>query len=507
MQTPGRRWWIGAHGVAALGIVLLACSSGDDGESADTAVTTGAPVTSASTTVTAGTDAAPIGVSFASQVQPILESSCASCHQTGGPGAVHVRLDTADDARENALYIASAVDIGFMPPWPAGDGDLAFHDDRRLSDAQRQAILDWLDEGGSLDVDPATPLVATRSAITPIERDAVMVGEPYKGSTALRDDYRCQIYDPLLTSSSYLQGFGVEADRTEVVHHALLFRASAATRSEFEQISAADPDVGWECGGLVGTGNAELIMSWAPGQDPTILPADTGLAMEPGDFFVTQIHYHYEPASDGLAPDETAIVADFASDEVIAAAGGQLDPIELELYLGPAEIPCSTREIGPLCDRNAAKQALVATGGPGADIFAEGLLAQCGKSPADFAGMTDGKASSSCDLDASPGQIVSVWGHLHELGDTFRLTLNPGRADETVLLDIPKWDFDWQLLYWPVDDVIIEPGDTIRVECSWDRRFIPEDAEPRYVMWAEGTNDEMCYSQIVTRPVESPPSP
>ena len=48
---------------------------------------------------------------------------------------------------------------------------------------------------------------------------------------------------------------------------------------------------------------------------------------------------------------------------------------------------------------------------------------------------------------------------------------------------------------------MLDRGDTIRVECEWDRAKIPEDAEPRYIVWSEGTNDEMCYSQIITRPV------
>jgi hypothetical protein len=35
----------------------------------------------------------------------------------------------------------------------------------------------------------------------------------------------------------------------------------------------------------------------------------------------------------------------------------------------------------------------------------------------------------------------------------------------------------------------------------WDRAKIPKGAEPRYIISAEGTADEMCFSQIVTRPV------
>jgi len=59
-----------------------------------------------------------------------------------------------------------------------------------------------------------------------------------------------------------------------------------------------------------------------------------------------------------------------------------------------------------------------------------------------------------------------VFGHEHELGASFKMTLNPDTPEELVLLDIPVWDFDWQLIYEPTDSIIIDYGDTIRIECT-----------------------------------------
>ena len=504
-------------------VVLAACSSQPEAQSLDdvtptvglpapastdtvaptsTVVETTSPSTSAAPTTSTEPDATFTG--FAADVMPILQASCASCHTGNGPGVVHLPLDTAALVQDASFEVGAAAAVGYMPPWPAGDGDVAFHDDQRLTAAQIEIISAWAAAGGPIDVDPSTPIEPTAQAIVPLERDVVMTGVPYKGSTALRDDYRCQIYDPRLTDTAFLQGFGLEADRTEVVHHALLFHAEASTREAAELADAADPAIGWQCGGLAGfagdTGDVDQIMSWGPGQAPTRLPSDTGIELAPGDFFVTQIHYHYDTVWNDLPPDESSIVLDLASDDVIAAAGGSLDPISLTLYLGPAEIPCSVDEVGPLCDRAAVSAQLIETWGPVTGRLADFLLMQCGKTAADFAQMTDGIASSTCDLPARPGQIVSLWGHMHEIGASFRMTLNPDTPDERVLLDIPKWDFDWQLDYRPIETIVLEAGDVVRVECTWDRELLDDDAEPRYVMWAEGTEDEMCYSQIVTRP-------
>jgi hypothetical protein len=501
----------------AFGGVVAACSSSFNSASSTVpptaAVTVAQPTTTSAASLTSQSTVAPstttpplVAISgFQASVLPVLENNCASCHSSAGPGAAHLVLGTASDAQRNASFISSAVGDRYMPPWPAGDGDVKFHDDKRLTPDEIASLQDWANAGGPLDVDGDTPIAAARPSYALIERDQVLTGAPYLGSTAIADDYRCQVYDPQLLEPAYLQGYAIEADQTRVVHHGLVFAAQASSRTDIDKVAASDPDVGWKCTGLTGAGglgNVKQIMAWGPGQGATALPSDTAIAMEPGDFFIVQLHYHYSKKTADLPPDQSRLVVDFASDDVLAEHGGSLDPITLQQYLGPAEIPCSNRQQGPLCDRAAAAAQLEQTFGPGESLIPSALMQQCGVKAEDFAGFTDGKASSTCDLPAVPGQVVSAWGHMHELGATFRMTLNPGTSREKVLLDIPKWDFDWQLNYSPIDEVIIEDGDVVRVECSWDRSLSQSGREPRYIMWSEGTNDEMCYSQIVTRPVK-----
>ena len=174
--------------------------------------------------------------------------------------------------------------------------------------------------------------------------------------------------------------------------------------------------------------------------------------------------------------------------------------IDVSTYLGPAEIPCTNDESGPLCDRDAAVADAVEKYGT-AGFFANGILAICGQSPEDFADMTDGIASSTCDQSVQgTGSIIGIFGHQHELGSKFRMILNPDTPDERVLLDIPRWDFDWQLIYEPVDDIRLERGDVIRMECEWDRSLRDPELEPAYVIWSDGTDDEMCFASITTHP-------
>ena len=79
------------------------------------------------------------------------------------------------------------------------------------------------------------------------------------------------------------------------------------------------------------------------------------------------------------------------------------------------------------------------------------------------------------------------------------MTLNPDTPQELVLLDIPEWDFQWQFNYEPVEEIIIGSSDVVRIECSWDRSLRDPELEPAYVLWADGTDDEMCFATIITR--------
>ena len=96
-------------------------------------------------------------------------------------------------------------------------------------------------------------------------------------------------------------------------------------------------------------------------------------------------------------------------------------------------------------------------------------MALCGGTVDDYDDLEGSVGHSSCDLPArSTGTIHTVMGHMHEFGAAYRMTLHPDTPEERILLDIPVWDFEWQLNYEPVEDIRIERGDMVRFECWWD---------------------------------------
>jgi len=96
--------------------------------------------------------------------------------------------------------------------------------------------------------------------------------------------------------------------------------------------------------------------------------------------------------------------------------------------------------------------------------------------------------------------IHGVAGHMHLLGREIRVEVNPGTPHARTVLDIPVWDFDNQGSR-PIDPVQFEPWDTVRVSCRHSQKLrdkLPsfEGQPDRYVVWGEGTTDEMCLGML-----------
>ncbi len=438
------------------------------------------------------------GPAFSTEVQPILEASCASCHESGSIGASMWTLDDAGDAVEVADGLAVVTAAGYMPPWPASDLGVPVHNARGLTEAEIDTIGRWADAGAVLDVPSSTKVRApTEPEVRQPRPDRVLkMAEPYKGSPDQRDDYRCFILDPEITEPTFLTGYTFDPDRLDVVHHAIVNRVRAAEVARVRDEDAADEGPGWSCLAGMGTDGGDKVAGWVPGQRPVALAAGDGFDLQPGDVLVAQIHYHYEATA---PPDRSGMTLELAPDT------SGITALETTTLIGPVEMPCPAGSTEPLCDRSAALADVAERFGPGGAVIADVLHRPCGTTPDQLADRSDGTiAETVCDYPVRrPGEIVGMLGHMHEYGKDYRLTLNPDTPEEKVLLDIPVWDFGWQLSYAPIDTITLERGDTLRVTCRWDRSLRPE-LPMRYIVFAEGTDDEMCFSTITIRPTRPP---
>ena len=443
--------------------------------------------------------------SFKKVIQPLLEQNCASCHNAGQVGAEHWQLDKAGDAADIATGIGTVVKAKYMPPWPASSLGVPLSHSKAMPQKEIDEILQWSQAGGKLDEPASTPIKPSATAGGPKPRHDVVLKmpQPYQGTVAVPNDYRCFVLDPKLTVPMYLSGYEFLGDQLREIHHAQVFQIPADQVATVSAQSGADGRPGWSCyagpgvttsrrkGGSAG-GQGGLIAGWVPGQDPVIYGHDAGILLEPGDVLVMQIHYHHD--DEAPTPDQSGIALQ------LDPASTNLAPIRIVNPLGPVEIPCMPGATAPLCDRNAALAADAQTYGPIGAFAEPGLLALCHQSVAALTAGFDGVAHTSCDTRVpESGVIIGAMGHMHTLGKSFRLTLDPGAPDQKVLLDIPTWNFDWQMNYGFATPLHVEKGQTIRMDCTWDRSLDPNRPQ-KYIVFAEGTEDEMCFSTYALIP-------
>jgi hypothetical protein len=452
------------------------------------------------------------GPSFKRDVAPILRDKCEGCHRLGG--IAPFAFATRHDVGGRASLIAAVVQSRLMPPWPPGPHSPRFvgEETRELSTTERATILNWARAGGHVDGPPLRPPatapipVRTGESVLRITMPTVYRPTARNGAT---DDYRCFLLDPRLSQDVFVTSARIEPGAARVVHHVILFRESQAQAAEAKRLDAASPGLGWSCFGgtgiSIGSGtggiaaalnDANWISAWAPGWGGGRLPDGNGVPLPAGSRIVMQVHYNL---LNGRTPDRSRAVL------TVAPASADLTPVQTMLLPAPVELACAKSEHGPLCSRQAALLNLTSKYGGYAGLVPAGLLLFCGKDAAN----PRPSAVTTCDrrIDA-PTKILAVAGHMHLLGTSIRLTLNPGTPNARILLDIPDWDFRWQNAYTLAEAVDAKPGDIVRVTCRHDvnkrvhavhtGHAIP--TTPRYVLWGEGTADEMCLGILqVTR--------
>ena len=452
--------------------------------------------------------------SFAKTVQPILEANCVSCHATGKMGAHTLTLDTAGDAQAVSDGLKTVTEVRHMPPWPASDKGVPLAHKMSLTQAQIDAIAKWSDAGGALDVPDGTLLKQTASPLGPVPRKDMVLDRPaYTGSLKNVNDYRCFVLDPKLTKPMYLTGYTFLSDQVDELHHAQVFHVSPSQVESSKKIDGKDGEPGWGCYGGPGlkgqkppkvpgrgvhvdagfSGQSSLVAGWVPGQGPSVFPMHSGILLEPGDALVLQLHYHYSATP---TPDRSTIAIQLDPGTAPIKALRVINP------LGPVEIPCAPADQkAPLCDRDAAIADDVRLYGPDGADNESGLMALCQQTPEALAARFDGTvAHTTCNLKVpEDGLIVSALGHMHTIGKSISMTLDPGTKKQKILLDIPDWSFDWQMNYELAKPIHVTAGEPLRLECSWDRSLEPL-RKPKYIVFAEGTEDEMCFGTYAIIP-------
>jgi len=316
-----------------------------------------------------------------------------------------------------------------------------------------------------------------------------------QGPNGGTDDYHCFLVDPKITRDSLITQIEFKPQQRVMMHHAIMFLVG---KKDLAAAKAADNHgAGWSCFGGTGIGSgfssfltSPWISTWLPGRDKDVLPTGYGTAIAKGAQIVLQIHYNLLAMNGKKIPTDQSKVVITA----VPAKGSHLKILNTELIPAPVELACPEGVTGNLCDRENSLADMAARTSQSTAMEAVGLNLLCGN----FSFMPNPSTTSTCDHRIEQNEsIVRITPHMHLLGRSLKVILNPDTPGESTLLDEQNYDFDNQsptILKVPVQ---VKSGDNLRIICKFDptlRQMLPElkSLPPRYVTWGEGSSDEMC---------------
>jgi hypothetical protein len=90
-------------------------------------------------------------------------------------------------------------------------------------------------------------------------------------------------------------------------------------------------------------------------------------------------------------------------------------------------------------------------------------------------------------------RIVSYMPHMHVRGKSFRFDLVTPDGSRETLLNVPHYDFNWQHVYYPSEELKVSAGTTIECSATYDNsannKYNPDPSSE--VHWGDQTWNEM----------------
>ena len=437
---------------------------------------------------------------FARDVAPIMFAKCANCHR---PGEVApMSLLSYQDARPWAKAIKSKVVSREMPPWGANHAlSLPMRNDVSLSDVEIQTLAAWADAGAPRGNDadlPPAPRFADGwtygSEPDYILEMPVAFEIPAEGELGVQTFFS-KIPFP---EDRFAEVLELRPSNRAVVHHAGVFVVDIPEGAQIVDGRLVGPDgkplmerteaglPRTETGALPG---ASKLLSWVPGRGLDIHRADVGKRIPAGKYVNWQMHYNPtgKPETDrsrlGIWFNKVPVTHEL----LIRQAGDALATEKSGLSLYRAE----GQEVEYKADTSTTRRSRTT---PNIPPYAENW-SLIGITPV-----------------IEPITLYAMSPHMHLRGKSLRWVIVYPDGREQTILDVPKFDFNWQFNYELKEPLRIPAGSKILglgvYDNSPNNRWNPAPHLPVY--WSEQSWDEMYQpfteytvdSQTLTSPVK-----
>jgi hypothetical protein len=390
-------------------------------------------------------------VTFYKDVAPILQKNCETCHR---PGQIApMAFQTYEATRPYARAIKAAVVSKKMPPWFADASSGHFLNDRSLKPADVDTLSAWADADAPAGnpKDAPTPLVWPDGGWQ-IKPDLIVEGPKYDVPAKGIVEWTWIVVPGPFKEDTWVTSIEVKPSEPAVTHHICLAYIPHNPGTKYFSPSTRDvprDDQGVEIAGGRGAGAA----SAGPGRSAQ---ANAGSQLPPDTL---NSAFGILGRSNGLEEcyEPGRMPADFRPLNAAKLIPAGTD-IAVNVHYTPNGKPVTDHvQIGFTIAKGAPKRRYLAfsTSSPSdRKQFAIPPMAANWEAP---------PAVVTFVKDA---ELVGLMPHMHVRGKAARFYLDrPGGGTETIL-DVPRYDFNWQL--WYDTSIKVTAGTRMRVLAWYD---------------------------------------
>ena len=162
-------------------------------------------------------------VTFHKDVEPVLQKHCQSCHRPGE--AAPMSFLTYPSTRPWAKAMKNAVAAKRMPPWFADPDHGRFRNDPTLSDAERNAIIEWANSGtleGDLNSAPP-PLKFIEGWNIGVPEKVLEMPKDFSVPANGDIEYQHLVIPTGFTEDKWVKAVELRPGNRAVVHHIIAF--------------------------------------------------------------------------------------------------------------------------------------------------------------------------------------------------------------------------------------------------------------------------------------------
>ncbi|CAN5508991.1 redoxin domain-containing protein [soil metagenome] len=379
-------------------------------------------------------------ITYHNRISRIINTSCVECHRTGGVGPFS--LATYDDVKANKAMMRKVVDKGTMPPWFAtGKGEHSdFVNDRSLTATDKADLLTWLKSDLPVgDVKEAAAVRVFPNTWAIGKPDAVFqLPKPVAIKATGTMAYQMISVETTFTEDKWVQSVEVQPSAKDVVHHVIVH-----VIPKNAGFAAKLPGGNFRVRAAGDEERQGFFAAYVPGNSYTILPDGQARLLPKGSTLRFQMHY---------TPNGKATT----------------DQTKLAIRFAPAP-PVTEAKVAGIASMRINIP-------PGEDNY---------------------KAVAKMQVP-SEVTLTSMMPHMHVRGKACKYELTTPDGKTKTLMDIPHYDFNWQLRYQFAQAVVLPKGSTLTYT-AWYDNSDKNPANPdatKTVKWGPQTTDEMMLGYI-----------